>query len=69
MQFTMSCDISGSPLGSTALIVHHVSLNGVPDPSKPLTNDVDILNFALLLEYLFATDFLVNKAKSGQVLR
>jgi Ferritin-like domain len=31
------------------------SLNGGPDPSKPLMNDIDILNFALLLEYLEAT--------------
>jgi len=31
------------------------SLNGGPDPSKALKNDTDILNFALLLEYLEAT--------------
>lgn len=30
------------------------SLNRGPDPSKPLKNDTDILNFALLLEYLEA---------------
>ena len=36
------------------------SLNGGPDPSKPLKNDVDILNFALLLEYLEATFYDIN---------
>ena len=39
------------------------SLNGGPDPSKPLKNDVDILNFALLLEYLEATFYDINVAK------
>lgn len=39
------------------------SLNGGPDPSKPLTNDVDILNFALLLEYLEATFYDINVPK------
>ncbi len=39
------------------------SLNGGPDPSKPLENDVDILNFALLLEYLEATFYDINVPK------
>lgn len=39
------------------------SLNGGPDPSKPLQNDVDILNFALLLEYLEATFYDLNVPK------
>jgi Ferritin-like domain len=39
------------------------SLNGGSDPSKPLTSDVDILNFALLLEYLEATFYDINVPK------
>jgi hypothetical protein len=39
------------------------SLNGGPDPSKPLQNDTDILNFALLLEYLEATFYDINVPK------
>ncbi|MBV9228680.1 MAG: ferritin-like domain-containing protein [Chloroflexi bacterium] len=36
------------------------SLNGGPDPAKPLKSDIDILNFALLLEFLEATFYDIN---------
>ena len=39
------------------------SLKHGPDPSKPLKNDIDILNFALLLEYLEAEFYNLNVPK------
>ncbi len=39
------------------------SLNGGPDPSGTLANDTDILNFALLLEFLEATFYNINVPK------
>jgi hypothetical protein len=39
------------------------SLNGGPDPSAPLTSDTDILNFALLLEFLEAEFYNINVPK------
>ena len=40
-----------------------VSLNGGPDPSAPLTSDKDILNFALLLEFLEGEFYKINVPK------
>ena len=39
------------------------SLNGGPDPSGKLSNDTDILNFALLLEFLEASFYNINVPK------
>ena len=36
------------------------SLNGGPDPAAPLRNDTDILNFALVLEYLEGRVYYIN---------
>jgi hypothetical protein len=69
--------ISGQPLGPNgafdkpmqqADIVSAVSpfianLNGGPDPSGPLKSDTDILNFALLLEYLESEFYNTNVPK------
>lgn len=44
----------------TAVLPFISSLNGGPDPSKPLANDTDILNFALFLEYFEASFYDIN---------
>jgi hypothetical protein len=47
----------------TAVTPFVASLNGGPDPSKTLANDTDILNFALLLEFLEAEFYNTNVPK------
>lgn len=47
----------------TAVSPFIASLNGGPDPSGTLANDTDILNFALLLEFLEATFYNTNVPK------
>lgn len=47
----------------TAVSPFVASVNGGPSPSGTLSNDNDILNFALLLEYLEATFYNINVPK------
>ncbi|HZC04754.1 MAG TPA: ferritin-like domain-containing protein [Ktedonobacterales bacterium] len=47
----------------TAVTPFVASLNGGPDPSKTLSSDTDILNFALLLEFLEAEFYNTNVPK------